>query len=968
MAYIEPSVVVRTQLEDAGVVIQSVEQDPVIVGEFFEVFEDQAAVTRYDATTGAGDQSFLWPGKKTASIVDLAGVREDTAEPDEQLRESAVYPFSVEIQDPSSLVKTALNMLTDIEAVSQTGFNIVEGVAAAVAKVNASDASGAESNKVRRQSGGFVNAGVKIGDKIRVVLAHPSGGPATLRGTVTAVTDNEITYSTTDSPVVDDPTIEGTDGDAVTNPGQLDHAAGGFTSGVTEGDRVAIWTEALEVDDGNGTVASTISSATGFGITSADIGRKVSIGSARPGDGAVTAADGATNGTNTLTGTGITSSHKGRVVMITGGTGPITTTYRRIVTAGSGTCTFSGAPIAASTGATFLIYAPIVRKIVTVPGATSFTYSGSSIHDPVQTAIPVILHTKVLRDVTEVDSDTQLTYSGAAVTSTTGFLLNLPFDIFQNDVEFQVFADFLVLVTYRALDVSLANGVRVTSTDEVEDLGDTGKYNPLLFAASRGLTAMGTDNRNVLLVGANPWQHMVTPSGLPGDRDESAAYNEALAVLANDPGAYFLAPLTRNSSVRSAFISHVTAMSQPLEKRERGVYLTFDMPLGTVESTTGGIEPGLDGGNKKILDDGKEFITTYGVTPGMTVVIQSPAAYAGEYEVDAATTDDELVLVGDNWTIDGEFSVANGDFDDEEGQVTSATSDVWKDVDVGDWIKRGTDFRRVTAKVNNSTLAYAGVALTGTGQSVSIVRSSLSPNEPVVYYVDPLTKTEQANALKGIAQSIGNHRVVPVWPDQVELVTGTDQSGNDITEMLDSYYLAAMEACRDSVLEPERSSTGEALAGPTGLANSNTYFDTTQLNLIAEGGFTIFVQPTPGGLVKCRHLLSSDRSSIKRQEFSVTKNVDNQAKVMRATLEPSLNDEKGRVNITQKLLDGLMLPIQGVLNFFVAEEQLVVGPNGEEPYVLRRLYQDPDQIDTIKAEVATTQPVPGNVLDITYVI
>lgn len=970
MPYIEPGVIVRTELADAGVVIQSADQDPVLVGELFEVFEDRAAVARYDATTGAGTQVIAWPGKKLTSIVDLAGVREDTAEPDTQLRESAPFPFVVKIQDPTTLVQTELNTITDILAVGQAGFSIVEGSAGAVAKANATDASSADALRIRKRTGGFVNAGIRVGDKIRVVLPNVAGGPVIVRGNVTAVTDTEIVYVATNAPsaLVDDPVLELVDGDAVTTPNRVASAAGGFTADVAVGDRVAIWTESAQVEDANGTVASTITTVAGLSLVAGDVGRKVSLGSARPGDGAVTDVDGATNGTNTLTGTGITSALRGRVVRIAGGTGSLPATYRRVTSAGAGTLTFSGAVLPVSTGASFTVYAPIVREIATVISANSFTYSGASIDDGLQVNIPVILHTRVLRDVTVVNSDTQLTYSGAPVTSATGFLLNLPVDVFSADVEYQIFADYQVLVSYRALDTTLGAGQRVSQQSEVTLLGSVSKHNPLLFAAERTLAAMGTNNRNLMLVGVNPWGHQVTPSGLPGDRDLVSAYNAALELLSNDPAAYYLVPLTRNAAVRDAFVAHAQAMSQPLEKNERTVHLSYALPMGTVESTTGGIEPGLDGGNKKILDPDMDFVSAFSVTPGMLVVITAPAAYAGTYEVDSATTDDELVLAGANWPQVQEFAVANGDFDAVANQVASATADVWKDVDVGDWILRGTDYRRVSAKVNNQTLAYEGVALTGTAQNVSVIRSSLPPNEPIEYYVDPMTKTEQANALKAIAEARANFRVVHYWPDLIGFVTGQDNAGNDVVEELESFYVAAMEAGRAAVLPPERSSTGSALNGVVRLRNSNDYFSTTQLNVIAEGGWSILVQPTPGGAVEMRHLMSTDRSSVKRQEFSVTKNVDNQAKVIRATLKPSLNDDQGRVNITQKLLDALMLPLQGVLNFFVSEEQLVVGPNGEEPYVIRRLYQDPDSIDTIKSEIAVTQPIPGNTLDITYVI
>jgi hypothetical protein len=965
MAYTEPGVIVRTQLANAGVVIQSAEQDAVIVGELWEVFEDQLAAERYSALVGAGNQTVVWPGKKTTSIVDRAGIRTDTLEPDEQLRERATFPMVVKIQDPITGVITTLDPATDIESVTEEDFVIVEGVQGATARVNASDASAAETLKIHRRTGGFVALGIKPGDKIRVVLTNTSGPPELL-GTVSSITDTDITYTTADSPTVDTASMTPVDIDAVTSPGHIISAAGGFTAGATVGDRLAIWTEAAEVDDGNGTSGNTITTAAGFaGLTAADVGRKVAIGSAVAGDGAVTASDGATNGTNTFTGTGITAAHKGRVIKI----GAV---YRRIVTAGTGTCTFSGATIPTATGTTFIIYAHVVRTIATVTSANQFTYSGASLAAGGQTNIPIILYTRNLRDVTVKNSDTDLSYSGAAVTSTTGFLLLLPVDLFKANISYQVYPDFRILVTYRALDVTLTGGIRVVDVDGVETLGTISEFNPLLFAAQETLLAMGTTNRELLLVGVNLWSTQTTPTGFPSDVDEVTAYTEALATIATDPGAYYLAPLTRNSAVRDAFAAHCTAQSVPEEKKERACYLTYALPLGVVESTTGGIEPGLDGdtgGNKKILDTGKGFISVFGITPGTKVVVTEPAVFAGTYETDAATTDDILVLTGAVWT--GETVVtATCNLDTTPGRATTAQPNAFRDVDVGDWIILGTAYRRVSAKISNTILAYAGATVSGPSVICQVLRSYLPPNEPVVYYVDPLTKGEQATALKAISQTRANFRVIHVWPDKVEYITGQDGAGNDVKKMLDSYIAAAAEAGRDSVLPPARSSTGAALPGPTGLLHSNRYFDTAQLNTIAEGGWTILVQPQTGGNVEVRHLLSTDRSSIKRQEVSVTKNVDNQAKVLRATLKPSMNDENGRKNITPAFLDMLALPIQGVFSSFASgpEPQLVAGPNGEPAYKIRRIFQDPLLIDTVLVEADTGEPIPANVIDVTLVI
>lgn len=975
MAYTEPGVIVRRELENEAGITLSAPQDPVIVGELYEVFVEQEAAS-YSALAGAGAQVITWPGRKATSIIDLAGVRTDTAEPDDQLLAAAVFPLSVILQDPETLTKVTLDPVTDIEAVGQAGFSIIEGVAGAVARATGTTGTAAENGKIRSAAGGFVAAGVKVGDRVRVRLANTTPSATILLGTVSSVTDNEIGYTHSGAAINDDPVLTPVDVDLLTTPGKISSAAGGFTAGISDGDRIGVWTEAAQVNTGNGTVANTVT-AVGLALTAADVGKLVTIGSARPADTAVTAADGVTNGTNTLTGTGITSAHVGRVVKVSGGTGSIPATYRRVVSAGVGTLVFSGAVIPASTGATFLVYAPVTREISTVVTATEFTYLGTSLADGVQTDLPVITRTLVLRDVTDVDSNTLATYSGAAITSTTGFLLLTPVQVFAADTQFQVFPNYDVLVSFRALDTTLSAGLRVVTESDITALvtgdpvlcrqvipgGEWHPVNPLAFAAIKTLAAMGTDDRELLLVGVNPWSHQVTATGLPGDRSDVLAYAVAGESLSSDDRVFYQAPLTRNASVRDAFVADAVALSAPEEKQERTVVLSYALPLGRVESNTGVVEPGLDGGNKKILDAGKSFISTHAVTPGTQVVIVSPTSLAGTYLTDADSNNDELVLQGANWTLTPEFTVTNGDFDAVAGRVSSATANAFEDTDIGDWIVSGGQYRRVSAKINNQTLAYTGAALTGTGATVSVIRS-----EPVVYHVAPLSKSQQATTLKGIGQSRANERVVHVWPDLFETQVDTNDDGSPVLGFVSSVFAAAVVAGQLAVVPPERSTTGLSLPGFSGLSHSNRYFTKSDLNVIAEGGWTIFHQPTAGGSVKCRHLLSTNMSSIKKQEFAFLKNVDNQAKVIRVTLEPALNDENGRRNISQALLDKLMLPLQAIMDDFVGKNQLVAGADGSAPYEIVSITQHPTLADRIVIRVRGNIPIAGNVVDITYVI
>ncbi|HET6456520.1 MAG TPA: hypothetical protein VFI02_19110, partial [Armatimonadota bacterium] len=274
MAYEEPGVKVILELAAAGVVIQSPDQVLALVGPLYEVFEEDPAAAKYDASTGAGSQAFVWPSKKATSVVDLAGIRTDTAEPDDQLLEFAEFPMELKLRDPTTLVESTINLVDDVTTVSQSGFSIDEGASAGTARSSASDASSAEAGKFRKSTGGLIAAGVAIGDRVRL-----SNGTFDLLGQITAFTDDEITYDTggaavadvaafdglpTAAVMIDTPPSAGTsiDGDISTTPGSLASGVGGFTGGgapdVQVGDRLVIWRELSEFDDANGVTASTI--------------------------------------------------------------------------------------------------------------------------------------------------------------------------------------------------------------------------------------------------------------------------------------------------------------------------------------------------------------------------------------------------------------------------------------------------------------------------------------------------------------------------------------------------------------------------------------------------------------------------------------------------------------------------------------------------------------------------------------
>lgn len=1055
MAYEEPGVKVIQQLQLEAANIESATQALTLVGELYEVFEDEVHSSSYDALTGAGPQVFAWPGKKTTSVVDFAGVRKSIAEVDDQLNEFAEYPLTFKLRDPSSSQEFDIDELVDVSAISQTGFTLAESVSAAVARDSDTDASAAKSREFHVSDGGLINAGVVTGDRVRLtngsfdvlgsvdvvfddhVFYTPDGHDFTLDAdnlagvtslvatvvdaaatipasgrllvgsgataelvdysSVAAVGDvhtftlaagtptvfAHLTGESVEILIVDTVSVTDDDGDLVTNPGYLSAVAGGLTG--KEDARVVLWVEEDFVVDGAAAGASNIVQVPNLSLNYTHVGRKLSVWSEDAGDGAVlaltvTVADaGGGQGTSVTAdaGTPFLATQVGDFIEIGG-------EYARIAAFTSTTEITLATSVTAGAAQAAQIFGQVVRTILAVETNGDVTVDGANLNSG--TALPVVLHRPVYRDlVTDTsNSDTLIRYSGSAVTSETGILHQVPWEVFDNDLTYELFPNFELLVTYRALDItSVDDELGVYSATDLAGLGGITPANPLVWAAQTALTAMGTDDTVVILMPVDLWPDDVigSKSGYPEDTNEVTGYLNALDKLSMNESAYYMVPLTQNPTVRDAFVTHVGAMSAPEEKKERVCYLSYGLPLGDLESVTGTIEPGLEGGNKAILDPGQNFLSSYNVTPGDTIVVTTPAAYAGEYTVAAGSTEDRVELESNNWgqaAVNGTYDASVLEFEDTAadtsvaGEVTSAVNNQWKDVEAGDYLYHDGDgvTRKITAVSANGGVPYGKLTYEGldlptlaAAQTVSVIRSSVSVN----FHLNPLTKDEQAAALAAIGTARGSRRVVHMWPDEVEMVTGSDSQGNDVREYVPSYFAAAAEAGRDAVIPVARSSTGAALAGFTGLRHSNFYFKKAQLNVIAAGGWSILEQRVSGAAVTMRHLLTTDMSSVKTQELAFTKNVDNMAKVKRASVEPLLNDDKGRINITTQFLTSLAVPFQGIYENFVKNEQLVQ-TNGTPPYKILSLVADTDLPDTILEEVELNVPLPANKVTTTFII
>lgn len=239
----------------------------------------------------------------------------------------------------------------------------------------------------------------------------------------------------------------------------------------------------------------------------------------------------------------------------------------------------------------------------------------------------------------------------------------------------------------------------------------------------------------------------------------------------------------------------------------------------------------------------------------------------------------------------------------------------------------------------------------------TVIFASLSG---VVFTVNQnLTNPEQAAVIAAYATSFADSRMVLTWPDIVSIPVG-----NSI-EQLPGYFLNCAVGALTTGLPTQQGLTNLSVAVYSGVVHSTKYFSNDDLNTIANGGVMIFVQDvlnqTP---LFIRHQLTTDRSSVLAQEYSVTKNVDFIAKFIRLNHQQFI----GTYNIVDQTFDDLKTNAKGIINFLTNSTRLPkiggVISNGQ----LTSIAQNPSELDGIIETWNISVPVPLNYLDITLVI
>jgi hypothetical protein len=124
-------------------------------------------------------------------------------------------------------------------------------------------------------------------------------------------------------------------------------------------------------------------------------------------------------------------------------------------------------------------------------------------------------------------------------------------------------------------------------------------------------------------------------------------------------------------------------------------------------------------------------------------------------------------------------------------------------------------------------------------------------------------------------------------------------------QQVPAYFAACSIAGQVAQWKSSQPHTSTPVLGLSGaLQGSTGYLSETALQVIAAGGTWILEQLNENSFITTRHQLTTDMTSVETREYSITKQVDFGAKVMRLFLEPII----GPNVVTDKLLKNQIWP------------------------------------------------------------
>lgn len=515
-----------------------------------------------------------------------------------------------------------------------------------------------------------------------------------------------------------------------------------------------------------------------------------------------------------------------------------------------------------------------------------------------------------------------------------------------------------VYASYRALRLDFAGEIKkVADPNAIDALFGPNQIhpaNPLAYALHVGF--LNTSSPLYIL-------------GLGADAavDEAIAYNKCFAKLSLQR-IYALAPLTQNSIVHMAYNNHVTQLSDKKKFRIAFVNskLIKTLTLASQETTVATLS-----GSRTIVGTSIDASANI-VTPTQLVdstpnkflnvragdkvsILAGTNSVVGTYNVVSKPNNNTLILSGNiissGSSTDFSYVVQRLDGIEADGSklYDRNASFITNGIAAGHYVKISSPAGVVGRFKVGSVLSEKELTFQEN------IAGVITHQSGVVYLVErDLSSTEMAETVRGYSEGFANRRLIHCWPDVLKQPVGSQ------VQDVPGFYNCVKAVALCAGLPPQQGFTNLSVAGSLGYEHSLGFFSEDELDIVADGGTMIFVQDGEGEPLYIRHQLSTDRSSIKFQEVSFTKNVD----FCCYYLMDGHKDYIGQYNITDALIQELSITAGSLLKYLKeTTKRPKIGANLRDGKLLS-INESETNIDTIGEIYALSIPVPLNYLDI----
>ncbi len=381
-----------------------------------------------------------------------------------------------------------------------------------------------------------------------------------------------------------------------------------------------------------------------------------------------------------------------------------------------------------------------------------------------------------------------------------------------------------------------------------------------------------------------------------------AGYTAVFEYLESKP-VYALAPMTHSIDVGRLAQVHVDAMSLPENSMERCVILNPSRPTRETDTVV------ASGPRANVLGGGTDVINS-GVAN-----LQSLLAAAGMPGPTYTEADEVFVVFESDTNVYLVESVSGGSITINDNPL-NATEDFYYDAAGGDVFADAIVDRPFSIKIRGALLANL---------------------------------TDEAAAYGDIGRSFLDRRVLVMVPDTA--VSSID----GLATAVDGYYMAAALAGKMSGSAPQQPFTEDTITGFTSVTGSNDRYSEPQLKILCGGGLWVMYSDD-GDVVRTRHQLTTDMSTLKVREDSIRRALDYAAILLRS----SLRNYIGKYNITTNVVDAVSLISAGTASFLSSGADSVF--NSCEVVAIR---QNPDNLDEIDVDMDVGVKYPLNKIRVT---